>query len=125
MLGVTGAGIAVTVVVPVIVTVVAVTVIVTVAVVPVIVVVVLVIVLVVPVIVVVVAVTVVVVPVIVVVVVVSRSKREKIGGKGEKSASEGDFNGHRARFRWPDTRTCTYSRDVATGTECQSTVTTC
>jgi hypothetical protein len=82
-----------------------------------------VIVVVVPVIVAVIAATVVVVPVIVVV--VSRSQREKIGENGEKPASEGDFDGHRARFRWSDTRTCTYSRDAATGTECQSTVTTC
>jgi multidrug efflux pump subunit AcrB len=83
VLGVIGAVIAVTVVVvPVIVTVVVVPVIVTVVMVPVIVVVV-------PVIVAVVAVTVVVVPVIVVV--VSRSQREKVGGKGEKPPTERGF----------------------------------
>jgi hypothetical protein len=59
-------------------------------------------------------------------------QRPMLGGRFDKysekqgwhSPTEGDFNGHRARFRWPATRTCTYSRDAATGTECQAKSTT-
>jgi hypothetical protein len=59
-------------------------------------------------------------------------QRPMLGGRFDKysekqgwhSPTEGDFNGHRARFSWPATRICTYSSDAATGTECQATSTT-